>query len=99
MLNQMLIDFYRCPESFADFSLAGSLSEDSGFFRFGRDTICYGQCSSGFRARRATDVLYDAVREVTPEAAGPCLPFDPAQVIENLRCERYISHSYDSEKK
>jgi hypothetical protein len=95
MLNPALIDFYRCPESFASYTLAGPLSEDSGFFCFGQDTNCYGQCSSGFRAKRATEAFYDALGDVTADGAGPCLPFNPAQVIENLRCERYVSNSHD----
>jgi hypothetical protein len=99
MRNPTLIDFYRCPDSFADFVLTGSLSEDSGFFRIGQDTICYGQCSSGFRAKQATDALYDALGDVRANGAGPCLPFDPAQVIENLRCEHYMPHSHNGRKK
>ena len=95
----MLIDFYRCPDSFAHFSRAGPLSEDSGFFRFGQDTICYGHCSSGFRARHASDALYDALRDVTADGTRPSLPFDPAQVIENLRCEDYISSSQKGRNK
>src|SRR5947209_8308375 len=98
MLNQILIDFYRCPDSFAHFSLPGPLSEDSGFFRFGQD-ICYGQGCSGFRGKRATDALYDVLGDVTANGAGPCLPFDPGLVIENLRWERYISHSHDGWKR
>lgn len=91
-MNQALIDYYRCPEEFAEFALAGTLSEVSGFFRFGRNAICYGQCSAGFLAPKPTDGLYDALDDVTINASAPRLPFDPTQIVENLRRERYFSN-------
>jgi hypothetical protein len=84
-----LIDRYRCPESFAGFGLIRDLSDDSGYFRFGRDTICYGRSATGFRASRADGVLYDALEDVTTEGSNAVLPFDPTDVIDNLRLERY----------
>lgn len=99
MLNHVLVDFYRCADRFANFTPAGPLSKDSGFFHFGQDAICYGQCSSGFRAKRATGALYDALGDATIEGAEPCLPFDPDLVVENLRCEHYILHSHAGRKR
>ena len=61
-MEQALIDRYRCPESFVRFDLIGRLSKESGYFRFGPDTICYGHSASGFRASRADGVLYDALK-------------------------------------
>src|SRR5712691_7760001 len=92
-MNAILSDYYRCPPNFAKFALAGELSEESGYFGFGQNTICYGQSSSGFRAKLPSDSLYDALRDVTLEASTLRLPFDPAQVIDNLRCERYVANS------
>jgi hypothetical protein len=86
-----LTEHYRCPDSFADFALTASLSEDTGYFRFGQDTICYGQTASGFRASRADAVLYDVLNDVTTQGSSLVLPFDPADVIDNLRLERYAS--------
>jgi hypothetical protein len=73
-------------------SLSGDLSGDSGYFRFGPN-ICYGQSSCGFRSLAPSDGLYDTASAV---AAGPSflrVPFDPTQVIDNLRLERYASDS------
>jgi hypothetical protein len=91
LMNTALVDHYRCPDSFADFELNGQLSDDAGYFRFGQDTICYGRSASGFRASRADGVLYDALRDVTTSGSNVLLPFDPKDVIDNLRFERYAS--------
>jgi len=88
-MNTALIDHYRCPGSFADFALSGVLSDDAGYFRLGQDTICYGQSASGFRASRADAVLYDVLNDVTTRGSSTLLPFNPTDVIDNLRLERY----------
>ncbi len=89
MLNKALTDYYRCPDDFAGFTLAGDLSTESGYFRFGHDTICYGSCTTGDGTRFFTDPTYDALEHTTIDASVPCLPFDPMQVVDNLRRERY----------
>ena len=91
--NQALVDYYRCPEETGDFVLAGKLSDDSGFFRFGREAICYGQTSSGVRSQAAGAELYDSLQDVSTENSTLRLPFDPTQVIDNLRCERYFTNT------
>jgi peptidoglycan/xylan/chitin deacetylase (PgdA/CDA1 family) len=92
MLNNVLVDYYRCPDQFAQFSVAGKLRDAPGFFRFGSDTICYGH-STHAGAQLPTHAAYDALESVTVDASGPHLPFDPAQVIDNLRRERYLTPS------
>ena len=93
-MNRAFLDHYRCPEQFAGFVLVGKLSEDSGYFRFGHDTICFGQSSRGFRARVITDGLYDVLEDVTAEGPTVWLPFDSTQIIDNLRYERYLTNSH-----
>src|SRR5205807_5561047 len=88
VIERALIDYYRCPEEFVTMSLAGELSPDSGYFRFGRD-ICYGQTSCGLRGRAPANGLYDTLPAVTTEEGVVRVPFDPSQVIDNLRLERY----------
>jgi hypothetical protein len=91
-MEQALIDRYRCPESLVKFDLIGGLSNEAGYFRFGPDTICYGHSASGFLASRADSVLYDALKDVTTNGSNAVLPFDPTEVIGNLRLERYANH-------
>ena len=92
LTNRALVDHYRCPDIFADFELKGQLSGDTGYFRFGQESICYGRSTSGFRASRADRALYDALRDVITDGSNLLLPFDPTDVIDNLRLERYATH-------
>ncbi len=89
VLKKALTDYYRCPDEFANFTLAGDLSAQPGYFRFGPDTICYGRRSMGNGTKIDAGTSYDALDNVTIQEAIPRLPFDPADVIDNLRCERY----------
>jgi hypothetical protein len=96
-MNGAFLDYYRCPESFATFTLSGELSEESGYFRFGRAAIGFGQSSAGFRAGRATDALYDTLADVVADGLAIQLPFRPSEIITNLRYERYASGSNGDE--
>jgi hypothetical protein len=89
MLSRAVVDRYRCPESFLDFALGGKLSPDEGFFRFGRDITCYGRTCSGVRNTRVGVFLYDTLKEVAVDDGLVKLPFDPSEIIDNLRLERY----------
>jgi len=90
-IEQVLSEYYRLPTD----SVASIVSEnhtvDAGFFRFGSEAICYGQCETGPTAKTARAHLYDASKDVRLEGYRVCSPFDPSQVIENLRKERYLS--------
>jgi hypothetical protein len=88
LIERVLVDYYRCPEKFLNIFLAGQLSPDSGYFRFGPN-LCYGQTSYGSRSRVPTDGLDNTLPAVTTETGVLRLPFDPSQVIDNLRLERY----------
>jgi hypothetical protein len=90
-----VVDYYRCPEWFADFSQLGPLSEESGFFRFG-DDICYGRCVGGTPAPTPTGDLYDCASKIELRDGLAHLPFDQLQLLDNLRLERYASGYADS---
>ena len=83
-----IVDHYRCPEDVAHFELAGRPCGDRGYFRFGPETICYGS-SCGARSERPSGPLYDALADITTSDGTVRLPFDPSEIIENLRYERY----------
>ena len=88
-MNKVLLDRYLCPEHFVDIQLIGQLSDDAGYFRFGQNTTCYGRSASGFRTGRADATLYDALADVVIRGTTVGVPFDPTDVIDNLRLERY----------
>src|SRR5262249_1743678 len=91
VLERALIDYYRCPQEFVRLVLAGELSPDAGYFQFGPGTVCYGQTSSGSRAGAPVGGLFDALTAVRTEGGVVRVPFDPSQVIDNLRLERYAT--------
>jgi hypothetical protein len=91
-MNNCFTQFYRCPERYGRLALKGSLSETSGYFRFGRDVVCYGQCSGRRPSDSPADDLYDVSPDVSIEEGMTYLPFDLGQVVDSLRCERYTDN-------
>jgi hypothetical protein len=94
-MNRALLDRYLCPERFVDLQLIGQLSNDHGYFRFGPNTTCYGRSSSGFRSDRVDHTLYDALSDVAVHGTTVAVPFNPTDVIDNLRLERYANQDGD----
>jgi hypothetical protein len=88
MLSQAVSERYRCPEGFLEFVVSGDLSLDEGYFRFG-SAICYGRSSSGARKAQVDSFLDDALKKVIADRGQVKLPFDPTEIIDNLRLERY----------
>jgi len=88
-LGQAMSDRYRCPEDLFDFELREQLSSSSGYFQFGPNGICYGRSCSGAVASRPESTVQDLAEDVTFRGGKLFLPFDPAEIIENLRLERY----------
>lgn len=89
--SRVLTDHFRCPEEFVDLKVSEALSAKSGYFRFGAGAVCYGQCASGSPANAVTETLHDAFPQVTTEGSTVLLPFDPVDVLKNLRHERYMA--------
>lgn len=88
--NQAFVTTFRCPEELCTFTVAPKLSFKPGYFRFGEDVICYGRCQ-GAPAQDPTGLLYDAMEDVRIDGSGLVLPFDPNEIIDNLRFERYVT--------
>ena len=93
ILSRAVSEHYRCPETFLDFALCGELSSNEAFFQFGTDITCYGRTCSGAGNARVGSVLHDALKEVVMNRGRVKLPFDPSEIIDNLRLERYINDS------
>ena len=88
--GSLLTDHFRCPEAFTTFSVADGHSAHSGFFQFGPGVVCFGQCSAVQPAASAAGPLPDVLLHSAIDASTIQLPFDPVQVIDNLRHERYV---------
>jgi hypothetical protein len=90
-VNQALLDYYRL---FGDSLLptttkASCGSQDTGFFQFGKNNVCYGISQCGVAASVAGSLQFDASKDVHSDGEAVTLPFDFVEVIENLRRERY----------
>ena len=91
--KQLVREHFRCPNDFPSLTVNPGLSEGSGFFRLNTDTICFGQCSSVVPAPSVAEARNVASEHVKLNAESIQLPFDPVQVVDNLRLERYVSRS------
>ena len=91
-MNNCLLQYFRCPERFGAFVPKGPFSGEPGYFRFGKETTCYGvYCADQVPGRPAAEALHDALRDVEFKGGFVSLPFDPSEVVENLRYEKYVN--------
>jgi len=89
MIARALTDYYRCPEEFVKLTLAAELSRGVGYFAFGGN-VCWGQSAYGYRAASPI-ALYDTLADMSMAGGTVRVPFDPTQVVDNLRLERYAA--------
>jgi hypothetical protein len=90
VLCHSLFDRYRCPQGFTSFDLDGQLSIHEGYFRFGSQSIGYGRTSSGSLQERPDIALDDLLRLVRVQNGKLIFPFDPDEILDNLRLELYL---------
>ena len=88
-MNDSVVRYFRCPESYSRFSLREPLSVGNGYFNFGPGTTCYGRCAGHSPSSSPEEVLPDLLADATIEGGTVCLPFDLKQVVDNLRYELY----------
>jgi len=90
-MNQAFLEYYRCPEHFADFRSTDGYSGQpcSGYFRLGPDLICYGKTIVEGQPRVNSSLL-DIYEHVRIDGSTCVLPFNPTEVANNLRYERYV---------
>jgi hypothetical protein len=91
--KQAVREHFRYPSDVPSLPVAPELSREPGFFRLNRDTICFGQCSSGTPAASAAEALQLASGHAKVNGASTQLLFNPEQIIDNLRLERYAFDS------
>ena len=85
----LLQDFYRCPQLPVSFDIDGDLSPVAGYFRVTDGPICFGRLSESQPASTANTTLPLARPRVNDGENTIGLPFDPVEVITNLRLEKY----------
>jgi hypothetical protein len=90
-LIRSLFEYYRIPKDLLGETLRANVSDRPGFFHLGPDILCYGSCSAGVASNVEDAQSYDALNHVTLDRPELRLPFDPDQVIENMRREHYAA--------
>ena len=86
-----LTQYYCCPEGYGCFAIKKPSPGPSGYFVFGKDTTCYGDYCGPQIAQSPAGNLHDAFSDVAIEGRTVCLPFNPWQIVDNLRREAYVS--------
>jgi len=95
---ESLVERYRCPEEFASFAIVSEVLPDSGYFRFGQEAICYGPAAHGWLGKFPSEPLPDLSEYVRCSDGTVYLPFDAAQVIDDLRMERYARTGFEGDR-
>jgi hypothetical protein len=89
-MQTCLVQYFRCPEQFDRIEWKEEYPSANGYFRFGDDSTCFG----GYHRQRSSPVpeaqLSDALSDVVITNGKACLPFSPANVVENLQREAYV---------
>ena len=83
-----LVDYFRCTDFAAEVDASVTLSAEEGYFTFA-GTVCYGRCAGAAPARHADGRLPDVSNLISSDAGRIRLPFSLADVVKNLRMERY----------
>jgi hypothetical protein len=90
-MNKCVADYYRCQEKHVGEDLAGLLSNEAGYFKFGDQGLYYGQVCGGRPAPTPNGQVRDVASQVRAEGGITFLPFNPTQVADNLRFELYTN--------
>ena len=97
-MNEALVSHYRCPDSLVRLGLSGRVSPERGYFSFGGNSVCYGQTSLGSLSKIANNGRRDMSQDVIVDGTTLRLPFDPCELVENLRRERYTNNGYEGKR-
>ncbi len=92
-VGSLLSDFYRCPSPGIEFGLKSHLGPSAGYFRTEKGLAGYGRLSGEQPAAITSATIPEVRAHVTKESRMVLLPFDPTEVVANLRLEKYNTDS------
>src|SRR5689334_17792465 len=98
-LNRVLSAYYKTPSFSEAVVHCNHGGNASGFFRFGPDIVCYGECSTGVADGVQASLSFDACKASKISNSEIYLSFDISSVIDNLRMERYVGKLHGREKR
>lgn len=87
-VGRELLEHFRCPEGLLEFVAKSESPSPARFFRFGAISRCYGQIWGQLSSSQQASG-YDALDDTVARDGYLALPFDPDEVINNFRFERY----------
>ncbi len=93
--NQPLVEYFRCPDPSVKFGTTNQSHKPRGYFRLGADVTCYGRLLCETASKSPLGDLHDALKCARADSHRIELPFDPQEVIEDIRRERYAAHFRD----
>ena len=96
-MNKYVTQYYRCSERHIKFSLAGQLSQEKGYFRFGNEGLYHGQLARDTPSSTLNGKLCDVTSHISNNNGITYLPFDVTQVVDNHRLELYATNSRHNE--
>lgn len=94
-VSRLLRAFYRCAQLETNAAIAPDLPTNAGFFELDSGLLCYGRVA-GAQPASDTDAIIPRVMARADRGADVPLPFDPEEVIANLRMERYHTAQKDA---
>jgi hypothetical protein len=86
--NRAFLDYYGCLAEFARFQVREGVGREEGFFAFG-SAICYGSSGANQPSHASPEQLADVSATSEIRRDGIALAFNPTEVADNLRWERY----------
>ena len=89
-IDTCITDYFQCAPEFIHLEELNSDAGETGYFRFGADTICYGRLSGQQAAGSPDKPLDDVLAMVETENGAVGLPFDPCEAVTNLQREIYV---------
>ena len=91
-MSNILSEYYGTPLNSRSIYHCKENGNGSGFFRFGPEIVCYGQCSSGVAPDLAGARNFNASGAAKVSNGEIYLPFDMSSIIDTLRLEHYVRH-------
>ena len=91
-VNDCLDHYYRCLPAPLQFRTKDASRGSYGYFRFGAHITCFGTYCGPQATQRVSSFLHDSISDLELRDDTIFLPFDPAEVIENLRREKYMDN-------
>ena len=94
-MTDLLTEYYRCPRHQLRVVPKEPLSAVSGYFQLGNEVTCFGKYHGREPSRLPGGNCPEALLDIEIKDGAVHVPFDPSDVVENLRSEAYVRKTYN----